>query len=135
MAITSETPQAEADTQVPGYTKHCPIYYYGDLGGDLLFMTQNATHCGIDYVWTENWADITFGAGECGWPIDCIDPIFVDEYGNTLVLSQPKQDEQNALVALKPVPETEKLPIESRLVATIDQKDYIAPRSGAPGES
>jgi|GEM_PF-1362623 len=134
LAITSESPEAQADTQIPGYTKHCPIYFFGALGGDLLFMTQNSSHCGSDYVWTDSWSDITFGSGNCGWPVDCLDPIFVDEFGQTLVLNEAN-DENNAVAGLKPIPETQKLPVESRLIATSAQKDYVAPRNGAPGHS
>jgi hypothetical protein len=99
-------------------------------------MTQNSSHCGSDYVWTNAWADVTFGAANCGWPVDCLDPIFVDQFGQALVLNEVNNaDADNAIVGLKPIPETQKLPVQSRLIAKTVQQDYISPRSGAPGES
>jgi len=45
LAITSESPEAQADTQIPGYTKHCPIYFFGALGGnsDRLWCSMKRT--------------------------------------------------------------------------------------------
>ena len=66
--------------------------------------------------------------------IDCLDPIFVDPYGNVLVLNeQPNQD--LPVVSIQPVPETDKMPVPSRMVVTTTQDEYIPSRSGAPGNS
>ncbi|MBD3674173.1 MAG: hypothetical protein HUJ26_11680 [Planctomycetaceae bacterium] len=134
LAITTEAPQAEAGSAA-GFTKHCPVYFYGEYDGDLLWMTQNCEHCGSDYVWTHSWHNIDYGCEECGYYPDCSDPIYVDEKtGQSLTLVNPV-DNDVQVAAIKPIPESECVPTQVRQTVALIQKDYVAPRFGEPGES
>jgi len=136
ITVSTEPTPVEADSELIGYTKHCPVYYYGSWDGDQLFMTQNSETCGSDYVWTPEFPDITTGAADCGWPQDCLDPIFVDENGEALVLNlNDANNPVKGLVGLQPIPETEQLPVQTRIVRVGIQESYVAPRSNAPGDS
>lgn len=134
LAVTTETPQAKAGS-ASGFIKHCPVYFYGEYGGDLLWMTQNCEHCGSDYVWTNSWHRIDYGCEECGYYPDCSDPIYVDEdTGESLTLVDPA-DNEIKVAGIKPIPENECVPTQARQTVSVMQTDYVAPRFGNPGES